>query len=256
MATARCCCWCATSRAQTRLETMRKDFVANASHELRSPLTVIAGYLETLATDPDLGLDLRPPILEMRRQAERMTTIIRDLLELSRLEASDEQVEGAPVDMAGLLATLRKDVLARAQHPAEVRVAIDIRCLPGRRRRPAAFGVRQPGRQRGQVHARRGQCRAALVERRERRTFLGDATPARHPARAPAAPDRALLPGRPRPLARDRRVRPRARDRQARAAAPWRRTRGRRARRARAARSPAIFRRGACSRAGAMRISA
>jgi two-component system phosphate regulon sensor histidine kinase PhoR len=110
---------------QTRLETMRKDFVANASHELRSPLTVIAGYLETLATDPEVGPDLRPPILEMRRQAERMTTIIRDLLELSRLEASDEQVVGAPVDVAALLATLRKDVLARPQHPADVRVAIE-----------------------------------------------------------------------------------------------------------------------------------
>ena len=110
---------------QTRLETMRKDFVANASHELRSPLTVIAGYLETLATDPGLDPELRPPLLEMRRQAERMTALIGDLLELSRLEATDEQVEGAPVDIAGLLATLRRDVLARPQHPAEVRVAVE-----------------------------------------------------------------------------------------------------------------------------------
>lgn len=110
---------------QTRLETMRKDFVANASHELRSPLTVIAGYLETLATDPDIGPELRPPLLEMRRQAERMTTIIVDLLELSRLEASDEQVDGAPIDLAGLLATLRQDVLARPDHPAEVRVSVE-----------------------------------------------------------------------------------------------------------------------------------
>ncbi len=110
---------------QTRLETMRKDFVANASHELRSPLTVIAGYLETLATDPEVGSELRAPLLEMRRQAERMTTIISGLLELSRLEASDEQVEGALVDVAALLATLRKDVMARPQHPAEVKLALD-----------------------------------------------------------------------------------------------------------------------------------
>lgn len=110
---------------QTRLETMRKDFVANASHELRSPLTVIAGYLETLAAANDVDPELRAPLQEMRRQAERMTSIVADLLELSRLEASDDEVEGGPVDVAGLLATLRKDVLARPQHPAEVRIVLD-----------------------------------------------------------------------------------------------------------------------------------
>mgnify|MGYP000318078699 CR=1 FL=1 len=60
---------------QSQLETMRKDFVANASHELRSPLTVIAGYLETLALDEDLPADLRPPLLEMRRQAEEVEVV-------------------------------------------------------------------------------------------------------------------------------------------------------------------------------------
>ncbi len=110
---------------QSRLETMRKDFVANASHELRSPLTVIAGYLETLSADPQLDAELRHPIAEMRRQAERMTAIITDLLELSRLEANDEQVIGAPVDVPGLLAVLRKDVLGRPLHPADVKLAID-----------------------------------------------------------------------------------------------------------------------------------
>ena len=110
---------------QTRLETMRKDFVANASHELRSPLTVIAGYLETLATDPALDPALAPPIAEMRRQAERMAAIIGDLLVLSRLEAKDAQLEGEPVDVAAMLALLRKEVLARPQHPAVVTLAID-----------------------------------------------------------------------------------------------------------------------------------
>jgi len=107
---------------QMRLEAMRKDFVANASHELRSPLTVICGYLETLSQDPALDAELAGPIAEMRRQAGRMTTIVRDLLELSRLEMSDEEVRGEPIDVAGLLATLRKDALARPEHPRDVRV--------------------------------------------------------------------------------------------------------------------------------------
>lgn len=110
---------------QMRLEAMRKDFVANASHELRSPLTVVSGYLETLSQDPALDPELAGPISEMRRQAERMTAIIHDLLELSKLEESDDHVAGAPIDVAALLAVLRKDVLARASHPRDVQVRID-----------------------------------------------------------------------------------------------------------------------------------
>src|ERR1700756_5337358 len=105
---------------QMRLEAVRRDFVANASHELRSPLTVISGYLETLAQDPALEADLQAPLAEMRRQAERMTSIIRDLLELSRLEETDEVVGGAPIDVAALLSLLRKDVLARPLRAPEV----------------------------------------------------------------------------------------------------------------------------------------
>jgi two-component system, OmpR family, phosphate regulon sensor histidine kinase PhoR len=110
---------------QMRLEAVRRDFVANASHELRSPLTVISGYLETVSQDPALAHDLQGPVAEMRRQAERMTSIIRDLLELSRLEESDEVVGGEPIDIGALLALLRKDVLARPVHPRDVSVHID-----------------------------------------------------------------------------------------------------------------------------------
>lgn len=110
---------------QSRLETMRRDFVANASHELRSPLTVIAGYLETLVADPSIDAELQPPLREMRRQAERMTRIVEDLLVLSRLEADEGEVAGAPVDVGGLLALLRKDALARAQRPAEISLSVE-----------------------------------------------------------------------------------------------------------------------------------
>jgi two-component system phosphate regulon sensor histidine kinase PhoR len=110
---------------QMRLEAVRRDFVANASHELRSPLTVISGYLETLSQDPALDSELRGPVAEMRRQAERMTGIIRDLLELSRLEETDEVVGGESLDVAALMSMLRKDVLARPTHPRDVRALVD-----------------------------------------------------------------------------------------------------------------------------------
>ena len=70
------------------LEQMRKDFVANVSHELRSPLTVIAGYLETLEDDALLPAELRRPVLRMSQQASRMGSIVDDLLRLSRLDAT------------------------------------------------------------------------------------------------------------------------------------------------------------------------
>jgi two-component system phosphate regulon sensor histidine kinase PhoR len=75
---------------EIKLERMRRDFVANASHELRSPLTVIGGYLDALAEDEAMPPSWRVPIGEMQRQAERMTRILRDLIELSRLESSDK----------------------------------------------------------------------------------------------------------------------------------------------------------------------
>ncbi|HEU4591832.1 MAG TPA: phosphate regulon sensor histidine kinase PhoR [Steroidobacteraceae bacterium] len=109
---------------EVRLEKMRKDFVANASHELRSPLTVVAGYLENFSADPGLG-ELAAPIAEMRRQTDRMTRIIEDLLELSRFEANDAPIRGAPIDVAAMGALLRKDVLARPTHPRQVEVSIE-----------------------------------------------------------------------------------------------------------------------------------
>jgi two-component system phosphate regulon sensor histidine kinase PhoR len=107
---------------EARLEGMRKDFVANASHELRSPLTVLSGYLETLAQEPGIDPSLQGPLQEMRRQAQRMTRIVQDLLELSRLESSDASAPSQPIDVAALMAQLRQDVLARPVHPSTVQV--------------------------------------------------------------------------------------------------------------------------------------
>lgn len=76
-----------------RLEGVRRDFVANASHELKTPLTAIRGYSETLL-DEELPAGLRRQFAEtVRTNAERLQRIVDDLLDLSRLEAGAWQVQ-------------------------------------------------------------------------------------------------------------------------------------------------------------------
>ncbi|HEY0943097.1 MAG TPA: phosphate regulon sensor histidine kinase PhoR [Steroidobacter sp.] len=114
---------------EQQLQSMRKDFVANASHELRSPLTVISGYLDALAEDGNMDPAWNTPVQEMRRQAERMRTIIKDLLELSKLESGEHTQDDQPVDMAGMLTLLRKEVMALEQHPRDVRLQLESNAL-------------------------------------------------------------------------------------------------------------------------------
>jgi two-component system, OmpR family, phosphate regulon sensor histidine kinase PhoR len=110
---------------QVQVEAMRKDFVANASHELRTPLTVISGYLDTLAEDPGLEEAWRGPIADMRAQARRMNLIIKDLLELSRLEAADGEAPRDHIDVRRLLERLHRDVMARSDRPHDIVLAVD-----------------------------------------------------------------------------------------------------------------------------------
>jgi two-component system phosphate regulon sensor histidine kinase PhoR len=69
-------------------ESMRRDFVANVSHELRSPLTVLAGFIETLQTLPLAEEERRDYLERMAYNADRMQHLVGDLLALSRLEAA------------------------------------------------------------------------------------------------------------------------------------------------------------------------
>ncbi|MEI8299345.1 MAG: phosphate regulon sensor histidine kinase PhoR [Pseudomonadota bacterium] len=110
---------------EIRLEAMRKDFVANASHELRSPLTVIAGYVDTLADDHGLDPSWRAPLEEMRRQADRMRAVVDDLIELSRLEASGAEAGEDAVDVAGMLSLLRREAMAQTERPREVSLQVE-----------------------------------------------------------------------------------------------------------------------------------
>jgi len=110
---------------EVRLEKVRRSFVANASHELRSPLTVVSGYLDALRDDQDLPETWKEPVEEMGRQADRMRRIIEDLLTLSRLEAADPEAERERVDVPGMLSVIRKEAMARADRPATIELELE-----------------------------------------------------------------------------------------------------------------------------------
>ncbi|MGB5209680.1 MAG: phosphate regulon sensor histidine kinase PhoR [Gammaproteobacteria bacterium] len=107
-----------------RMEKMRRDFVANASHELRSPLTVITGYLDSLESDQTLPPDWRQPVADMSHQAARMRAIIDDLLTLSRLESGAQGPGDDAVDVAGLLALIRKETLVLQHRPQKIELDV------------------------------------------------------------------------------------------------------------------------------------
>ena len=69
-----------------RTDSMRRDFVANVSHELKTPLTVLSGFLETMRELPLDEADRARYLEMMEQQASRMRNIVRDLLVLANLE--------------------------------------------------------------------------------------------------------------------------------------------------------------------------
>ena len=86
-----------------RLEAVRRDFVANVSHELKTPLTSIAGYAETLATE-DAGKETERFARTILNNAHRMQRLVDDLLDLSRIESGRWQPSAERADVAAIAA--------------------------------------------------------------------------------------------------------------------------------------------------------
>ncbi len=87
-------------------EQMRRDFVANVSHELRSPLTVLTGFIETLQGAARDDAEARKRFLDiMAREAQRMNRLVDDLLSLSKVEANERVRPRATINLVDVIRT-------------------------------------------------------------------------------------------------------------------------------------------------------
>jgi two-component system, OmpR family, phosphate regulon sensor histidine kinase PhoR len=109
-----------------RLERMRSEFVANVSHELRTPLTSLLGYLETLQDEPwDDQEEAKRFIVVCRRQAERLSRIVEDLLRLSRLESPQQMANAVEVDLGDVVSTAVEGLRSMADERG-IGLAVDV----------------------------------------------------------------------------------------------------------------------------------
>ena len=95
-----------------KADAMRRDFVANVSHEMRTPITVLMGFLETVQS-LDLKKDQQVQYFEMMMsQAQRMKSLVEDLLTLANLEANSMPASNTEVQLGTLMALIKNDAQA------------------------------------------------------------------------------------------------------------------------------------------------
>lgn len=109
-----------------KLERMRRDFIANVSHELKTPLTVLSGFLETFRELP-LSKEQQAEYLNlMYTQANRMQNLVEDLLALSALESAPNTGEGGePVDLSGIAQKTSEEAQQLSSGKHEISVSIE-----------------------------------------------------------------------------------------------------------------------------------
>ena len=152
---------------QKRIETVRRDFVANISHELKTPIGALGLLAETIRDEPDhevVGRLAERMIVE----ADRVSRTVDDLLELSRIEFGDD-AEFERLAIVAVVAEAEGRINSAADQ-AGIKIARRRPVGPRDRRRPASARLRhvQPPRQRGEVLTRglRGRHRGRGGPRR------------------------------------------------------------------------------------------
>ncbi|MCW3063248.1 MAG: hypothetical protein JWN32_420, partial [Solirubrobacterales bacterium] len=114
---------------RARLERLKSEFVATASHELRSPLTSIKGFVELLEHSPGLTKRQGSWVEIVRRSTDRLVDLVNDLLDVARIEADSIELHRRPVDLAEVL-----DEVAELMGPRladkDQTLVLELRTLP------------------------------------------------------------------------------------------------------------------------------
>jgi two-component system phosphate regulon sensor histidine kinase PhoR len=108
-----------------KLENFRRDFFANASHELKTPLTVLQGYLEMMQDQKLSDQTSQKAICTMQEQTRRMDSLIKQLLHLSKIEIGPQVEMHEVVDVPAMLALLQQEVLTLADNQYDIVFNID-----------------------------------------------------------------------------------------------------------------------------------
>jgi two-component system phosphate regulon sensor histidine kinase PhoR len=113
----------------TRLEHVRREFVANVSHELRTPLAIFQGYVENLQDQPDMPReDQMQAFAVLQKHSKRLNALVEDLLTLARLEARREDIDRQPMDLPEFLKEIDRDWAIRT---AKKQVTLRLEIGPG-----------------------------------------------------------------------------------------------------------------------------
>ncbi|PNI08571.1 two-component sensor histidine kinase [Arthrobacter sp. AFG7.2] len=117
----------------TRTEEIRNDFVANVSHELKTPVGAISLLAEALESSADDEVAVRRFAKRMHKESGRLAALVQDIIELSRLQGASVAQQGTPVDVNAVVS----EAVDRSQLPAESK---NIRMVVGGRTGAKVFG--------------------------------------------------------------------------------------------------------------------
>ena len=101
---------------EVRVDRLKTEFIANVSHELRTPLTSIKGYAEVMlmGASGQLGEQQRHFLTVIKTNAERLGTLVNELLDVSRIESGQVTISSQPVDIRPLATTVIDAMRARS----------------------------------------------------------------------------------------------------------------------------------------------
>ena len=117
---------------EQRADTMRRDFVANVSHELKTPLTVMKGFLETMQDLPLQPAERERYLQLMLDQSNRMEQLVSDLLTLAKLDGAPLSTENDEIDMAQMVSLLAQEAssLSHGTHRVVTQISEGEDCAP------------------------------------------------------------------------------------------------------------------------------